>query len=90
MRSLTEKQISEIRELYKSGLYNKKELANMYNVSQPTIALWLPETSSFRDWKIHLRRERITICSKCGVSIKVHPRCSTCTILLHKIECDCD
>lgn len=89
MRCLTEKQVSEVRELYKSGLYNKKELSEMYGCSQTTIALWLPEESQYREWKIHIRRERITICSKCGVSILAHPRCKECTILLHNIECDC-
>lgn len=89
MRSLTDKQVGEVRELFKSGLYNKKQLAEMYQCSEPTIALWIPEISPDREFKIHLKRERKIICIKCGISIKTHKRCPLCTILLHNIECDC-
>lgn len=90
MRSLTDKQISEIRELYKSGLYNQRELSEIYNCHPTTISLWIPETSPNREYKIHSKRERKTVCIKCGISIAIHPRCPICTILLHNIQCDCD
>jgi hypothetical protein len=90
MKSLTDKQVLEIRELYQSGLYTKKQLSEMYNCSQTTIALWLPEISVYREYKFSLRTQRPKNCYKCGELLETHKTCKWCTILLHDKPCICD
>lgn len=90
MRSLNEKQIQEIRELFNSGLYTKSELARMYDCSQTTIALWLPEISIYREYKLTIRNKKPTNCYKCGELLETHRTCKWCTILLHDKPCICD
>lgn len=93
MRSLSDKEVIEVREFYTSGLYTKKELAEMYKCSPTTIALWLPEKSEYREIKIHSQTfiyYEKGKCRLCEKSLKNHLRCSLCTILLHDKLCNHD
>lgn len=90
MRSLTDKQVIEIRELFNSGLYSKKQLAEMYNCSQTTIALWLPVYSEYREVKIHIKRIKPKNCVKCDLPYEGHKRCIECTAYIHTIHDECE
>lgn len=89
-RSLTEKDLEEVRYLYAHERYTKLRLSQIYNCSITTIALWLPKRSKYRTLKLKSNSKRdIMVCYKCGEDIKNHKRCPLCTILLHNNTCSC-
>ena len=93
VRSLSDEQIEEIRRLFHTKRYTKRQLSIMYHCSEPTIALWLPRNNLIRIIKFkksndHKKKNR-GLCLKCGINLKIHRRCGNCEILLHTDTCDC-
>ena len=89
MRSLSDNQIVELRELYKTNSFSKKQLSVHFKCSPTTIALWLPEDNKAREDKFTYKRKKQTNCHKCNKLLKGHERCKRCTILLHGEKCFC-
>lgn len=89
-KHFSNEEITEMRTLYESGEYTKKDLSKIYSCSQTTIALWLPKVSEYRDKKLHNNRFSKACCVKCKESFTTHKRCELCTILLHDKPCDCN
>ena len=89
MRSLTDEQVKQARELYETGKFTKKAIGEMFNVSITTIALWLPIDNSKRLVKFNSYTLNNKLCKKCNEPLITHKRCEHCTILLHDNICDC-
>lgn len=88
VRSLTNQQLEKLRVLYQTGQYTKISLADKFNCSITTIALWIPIDDTERMKKFYLKKPE-QVCKQCGVTYKEHKRCKICTILLHNKDCDC-
>lgn len=86
MRSLTDQQVTEIREKYKLPGITLEILADEYHCSVFTISVWA-DPDPARRVKAFKKRITIKLCH-CGISYTVHKRCPICTQLLHG-ECDC-
>ena len=87
MRSLTDKQVQEIRIKYRTTQVRQKDLAQEYHCDISTICLWLNPNPAKRLQKFKYVRSKMNICD-CGILYKQHPRCVNCSQLLHN-ECDC-
>lgn len=60
----------------------KKSIADKYNCSITTVALWLPEDDTLRKLKFKPRVKKV-VCHKCNAFIQGHRRCKSCTSLIH-------